>query len=1002
MSTAEAPRRPIEVFLGHDASSGGPYALLELDPSDCTEPLILAALDRQLGRIDRHPQGRTPAGDEVRLALHAAAAQLMDPSVRSHMLARWGQRAAAATRARPPGEHHGPPPTPVAVAPVHSAQPAPRPVPQPVADPWVDPQLENDALRAIALAGGPNPEAIRRIGMLAAARGIPAAQVPAVVRGILERRSTAGRPGAAPAQPPTQTAQPILHDSPPARRLAPRPQSFVTTSATGGIASPSLEPNPFAPRPYEDDAASRTFRTVILCAVIGIILMGGAFWAVLLLTAPTGPAPAVTRDPDTLIGHNPEPELPEALFPRGTNPESAANRATQNAAAPEVDAPALVDEFRACVAAQSVDPAAAAEAFTTLNARAGAVWPRIPLDRRRAIIDLVVEYVYRAASSDGGPIAAIEDAGAGAAAFAGAAVLTPEQVGQASWSVGLLVRLQRERDISARAGSLIETRLGAVLEGSRPVGASAFDAGAAAALGAMPARLIPASGEPIRTRESIDQRLEAWRRWLAGVNAVSGTDSSARAGLVLAALDVLIRDAAQPTDDRLVFEAMALLIEALDFSESGSARAWLIRAMDAPAVSAADAHALTNAVATRAPAAQLDVSMVLAPRATDLERREMRDRLAILWNLADPADRDALASAWREARADALARRTSDLTPFEHLATAVVLSRVSQAALLRWRGMTAEADDLLATLSDEVDATLSTAAAPRPSPLINQAGDGAWADNYLQAGRSIPIRLDLLQQAARSMTTTIGPVDAEVLLSEAVRGSPAAVATAAYDIVMRLVGSPSIVNALLEELPQLPKTRRNAQLVGALTGARLPIIRDQRWELAARRAAVTRLLELLAADGQMRTYDDLSALLARSYMGRSESILGARPRQGATDPPEFAAAVLRSQWRRQAEPLLPPPALALSLDEVERRRASRLELAEGPVQTFAAEQLASVELMALVVAGEQPDQAPAVRAILDDLARARQRARHITEQLAAGEVAASALWGVRLREGAAP
>ena len=47
-------------------------------------------------------------------------------------------------------------------------------------------------------------------------------------------------------------------------------------------------------------------------------------------------------------------------------------------------------------------------------------------------------------------------------------------------------------------------------------------------------------------------------------------------------------------------------------------------------------------------------------------------------------------------------------------------------------------------------------------------------------------------------------------------------------------------------------------------------------------------------------------------------------------------------------------------------------------------------------------QVGSVRAILDDLARARQRARHITEQIAAGEAAAAALWGIRLREGGVP
>ena len=43
----------------------------------------------------------------------------------------------------------------------------------------------------------------------------------------------------------------------------------------------------------------------------------------------------------------------------------------------------------------------------------------------------------------------LEGIAEGASALAGSRTLSPDEVGRASWSVGLLVRLQRERDISA-------------------------------------------------------------------------------------------------------------------------------------------------------------------------------------------------------------------------------------------------------------------------------------------------------------------------------------------------------------------------------------------------------------------------------------------------------------------------------------------------------------------------------------------------------------------------
>jgi len=1015
MSATQAAGRPIQVFLGESAAAGGPFALLAVEPGIADPTQILAALEHQIRRVDDHPQATTPAGDEVRLALHAAAAQLMDPGVRRQMEFRFGRRAAPTPQPEsgplsmsPLDEAERDESGIVAVSPlghapfppIPTAQTFARGLPPPPPQQFrLDPAFEQEARRALAMAGGPNSDGLRRVAMLASARGVPLADIPAIVRQLGQPRSTAGATDASTRSAPgiAGSPQPASRQGAATRSIAPNIDSFVSTSATGGPSAIGFAPLSRAAQELEDDRATRAVKAVVLFSLLGVLLMAGAFWAVLVFTTPRSPAPAPPRDPGSLTGHTPEPEQPNALFPRGATTPAATLPRSQPS--PVIDAIAISEEFRAAIGAQSVDPDAAAASFRSLVARAGASWDQMPLDRRRAIVDLVVEYVYRAAGTPDGPIGAIEDAGAAAALLASGDELSPQEVSQAAWSVGVLVRLQRERDISARAGSLIEARLGAALQGGRPIGASAFDAGAAAALGVMPAKLVPPSDDSIRTRPMVDRGLESWRRWLACVAVVTGSDAAARTGLILAGLHVLIHDAPQPTDDRIVFEAMSLLVEGLDWSETGLARQWLVRIVDAPGVSTADAHTLANAVATRAPAAGLDVSLVPAPRATDLERREMRDRLAILWNLTDQSDHDALASAWREGRAEALARRESDLTPFEHLATAVVLSRISEAAMLRWRGLTEEAHTLLLGLTDEVDATLTAAATPRSTVSVYEAGDGSWAEQYLLAGRSIPIRLDLLRQASTSFNASIGPVDAEVLMHEALRGSPAPVATAAYDIVMRLLGSPSLANALLEELPQTPKTRRNAQLIGALTGARLPLIQDARWEVEARRAAVTRLLELLAADGDLKTFDDLSLLLARSYEARAESNPG---RGRASDPPELTAAILRSGWRRQAEPLLPPPGLGLTLDEVQRRRASRLELAQGPVQTFAAEQLAGAELMALVVAGEQPDQTEAVRVVLDDLARARQRARHIAEQIVAGEAASAALWGIRLKEGATP
>jgi len=93
-------RASIRKFLGASALDLGPFGLLGLDPRSCTGDAVEAALQQQLDRLGAHAEGDTPEADEVRLALHAGAAQLLDPRVRDHLCQRW--RADAERASGPP------------------------------------------------------------------------------------------------------------------------------------------------------------------------------------------------------------------------------------------------------------------------------------------------------------------------------------------------------------------------------------------------------------------------------------------------------------------------------------------------------------------------------------------------------------------------------------------------------------------------------------------------------------------------------------------------------------------------------------------------------------------------------------------------------------------------------------------------------------------------------------------------------------------------------------
>ncbi|MEC9373661.1 MAG: hypothetical protein VYC34_07445, partial [Planctomycetota bacterium] len=98
---------PIQRWLGIEGEYLSPFELLGVSPDRCTEHLIHEALHRRLERLAANAPAASNEADEVRLALHAAAAQLLDPHVRARLVARWGdarpgQAVAKAPRASPP------------------------------------------------------------------------------------------------------------------------------------------------------------------------------------------------------------------------------------------------------------------------------------------------------------------------------------------------------------------------------------------------------------------------------------------------------------------------------------------------------------------------------------------------------------------------------------------------------------------------------------------------------------------------------------------------------------------------------------------------------------------------------------------------------------------------------------------------------------------------------------------------------------------------------------
>ena len=928
------PRQsPIERFLGPDERRGGPFGLLGVAPESCTEDAVLAGLDRQLERLAAHPECDTPEADEVRLALHAAAAQLLDSAVRRQLVAKWTGVAPA-------------PAAPVPQAPARSGSRRP---------------LEADAVLTLGLHGGWNERSLQHLATLAHARGMGSEQVAAALRTLAKKR----RPAAARVPGPVHS-RPVAH---------------------GAVHVPRRD----EPLPEQIDPAGRLLWMLAIFGGGGVLLAALAVWVVVrLVTAePTNAAPPAPPPPAPALAPV-EPVTPAPAPPGASAQPTATPVATQE----RPPAPGEVSRALAgATATLATDAAGALAKFESEVQRLGRVWPVLPPAELVATNDAVVEFVYRAAGSGDTAVRAVAAVGKPAEALARADLTpTPDAVAPAVWSVGMLARLWHEKDLPADAKTEMEQRLAAATSGGSPVQDRAFPAGAAAALAALPRHLLPA---PPEGGNAAVAAVPAWREWARAAEAWSAGDERALSRVLVGGLEVVLIDGPEPSDQR-TYTLIADLVQRLTWRDGDPARARLLRWFDDPRVSGADLNAVTSTIATRSAAEGVDITMVLSAAASGRVRGDLRERYARLWGLDTGVDRVALDSEWIEKSRQAIDRSLAARTPAEHMAAAVVLSRLNESAWRRWRGDAEESMRLLTDLTGDVDAVVPPGGSPTPPAPTPESSDAGWGEKYLAVRRAVPQRLELLGRL-ESGGGGLGAVDAEVLVQEALLGTPAEVRVRAAGVTRLFQDSPAVVNALLEYLPRAPRIAHTGQLVEAVALVSLPSVTDPAWPAAARRALIERYLERVTAEGSLAPLDQLAHLLSASYRGRaSEAVLAPALRSEAIQPPAGESArQVWTRWHAQAAASPPVSASATPLAELDRRRAGRTSLARGLVQTFAAEQVSILEVMAAAVAAEQPARAAEVEAVSSEALSARAAASTIMEQIDIVERAMVRLWVLR-------
>lgn len=916
-----SPQRtsPVERFLGKGAVTGGPFAILGLDVRILSDDVIIGALEARLKLLAEHPERDTPEADEVRLALHAAAAQLLDPKVRRLLEARW--RAAEAEAPRP---RFSPRPTPA--APVAPATGTAIPLGRLRA-------LEHDALLTLGIFGGWNRRSLRRLAVLAHARGASAQELAAALGSIATRPRAPGTPANGTRPPPPSA---IVHE----------PSSYAGILAA----------------------------IVVLCLAVLLVAV------IALMGRLAGTGDEATEDPTFVEAPAEAEDAPIAWKPTPSDPPI---RAPAERPAAQSEPAALVRELAACVEGLSTDREDAGARFDGAILAISSEWPRFPADQLAAVQNHIVEFLYRC--DPGGAAAAVERLASGTDSLVGRAPVDAAGVRRAVFSMGVLARLTRERDLGIGAATGVETTLAEILGRDRADIEATFASGALAAARAIPSRLV---GGPTDRA--------AWAGWRGAADALCRNNPELRAGLILSGLETLLIQAEEATSDRAVHETVADLLLALTWRDGDASRRHLLRWFDDRRISHADLQHVTSIIATRSSAERVDVTMVLSTSAIDAERAALRDRFARAWGIEGSIARDQLQGDWAVAARDAIRRSHEARDTFEHVAIAVELAHLSAAIEWHWRGDSDHAAELIGlarTLMPEADIDTPS---PPGDPFAS-TGDGAWAVRYLSVGRSPAGRAERLNELA-GRSGPLGPVDAEVVVAEALMGSPAEVRSRAQDVVRAHPSDAAVVNAVLEILPRLPRSV-DARIVELVAQRRLPSPRSPAWALESRRALVERLLELIAGASPLAKIDELAGLLATGYLRRAaDAPLTSDALRAAQVTPDRAAARLWSRWRREASTPTFGPRPAMSLEQIDLRRSGRLRVAEGLVQAFAAEQASLAEVLGYLVSVERPGASDRATVVLADLASERRLARDIVEQVSAGERAIARLWLLRTGE----
>lgn len=941
----------LEKYLG-PGTADSPRATLGLVASVLRDTDIIAALQAQLAKVSAHPDGSSSEADEVRLALHAAAAQLLDPRGRGEA---------------PPGTSPGP--------------------------------TSFEALVVLTLAqnGGWTPRAQQRVLQLAALRGVETADLLKLLQSFTGRRVDLGMAPARREGPPRAAASQMPSSARAEARVEDEFAEFRSTSRRG-------------PNVVLLSVAAGVVVLVSAAAIIGGSMLlrpappaaGGAGTTTPGTTAMGSPAGTSAR------GQAPR----EELFPAARAAEETREAAAPARTAPRArEWDDVRRDLVSCTEALASDPEGALARLDELIEEISRTWVSAPPDGLIASNSALVEFIYRAASHGSGARVAV-DAIARRAMAADAPEAGPESLRQSVWGAGMLGRLSRERDLPASAARRVESVLSELNVGAF-AGDDAFRSAAATRLSALADRLTRESAGSVERRsaawtawlESTDAALQR------GTTLHNRAVLAALEGLLLAGPEATVDRAAFDAISMLAGaaswregdEARRWLLRWFDDARVSqgdlqTVTSTLARRSAAPGV---DASMVLSIAASETQRAELRdrYASVWGMRAGPT-----RDEAMVRWG---ELAQGKLAGAEPSTPIEALSR-AAVLSRLNRLAGGLWWGQAEP--------LEASAIDLPATvpITGSGGGVVSTNANPYRSVVVFTNND--WSTRYLAAGQNIPQRRELLsqfpippdslqaeivvEQAFRGVPAPVR-MDAQAIVRRHVNEWTIvlAVLRLAPTMPQDVESSALVRDITFAEIPPPRDPSWRVVVRRALVERTLQVMAD-RGEASAIRE-LTRLLEEAYAPTVARPSPGTGADETIPDPAAEQQAPPATQDAWQTESPpaEVSARLLRLRWQREAEGLIPSGREPFTLADLAQRRLPREKLASGRVQAFNAEQVAIAELMALVISMEDGSKSEAARAIIEELSSRRRSASHIFEQIYASERAITQLW--KLRSGGA-